>query len=631
MTPKLEFETRKEDKLLRRFEEIHNFIYANDGLSPQQVLEEIVKILFIKILSENSDSDVFTLENVENLFNQTKNNYAEVFANDEKIRLSADSLRFTVEKLGKISLNDSSNDAKGLAFQKFLRNYEKGERGQFFTPAPIIDFCVEIIQPQPHEKIIDPACGSGGFLISALKFVENNFPNINKSQFISRNLIGLDINWSIAKIARMKLILEADTKTNIFCQNALEETKFGHFDIVLANPPFGTTGKITNDKLLSKFDLGHKWTRHENNFYSTRTIANGQVTEILFIEKCLSLLREGGRMAIVLPNGNFENPSLEYLRYYIRQKAKILAVVNLPNEAFIPFGTGVKTSLLFLEKQSNAKGYDIFFGKVTKLGYQGNKNGTPIYLKDNKGNPLRDEQGEYRADENFSEISQNYQDFRLNKPVKSEKSFAFPSEEINGRLDYDFYSPETRKFFEILQKSNSVKLGEVVEIVKHKSPKLLQKEGFAEYVELSDVNTHALEIINSTNYQVHELPSRASYEIKTGDIITAIAGNSVGTQKHATALVSEEFEGAICTNGFRVLRNFKVDKYYLLYFLKSEMFLRQMFIYRTGAAIPNVSDSDLAKIIIQLPKEKQIEEISRKVQESFRLRVQAKQIFENIA
>ena len=118
-----------------------------------------------------------------------------------------------------------------------------------------------------------------------------------------------------------------------------------------------------------------------------------QNAEILFIERCLQLLKEGGRMAIVLPNGNFENPSLDYLRYYIKQKAKVLAIVNLPQETFIPFGTGVKTSLLFLEKDSEneKRQYPIFFGRVTKLGYQGNKNGTPIYQKDKFGQIIKDE------------------------------------------------------------------------------------------------------------------------------------------------------------------------------------------------------------------------------------------------
>jgi type I restriction enzyme M protein len=173
-------------------------------------------------------------------------------------------------------------------------------------------------------------------------------------------------------------------------------------------------------------------------------------------------------------------------------------------------------------------------------------------------------------------------------------------------------------------------LGDICDILKVKSKKLKDQNSTVEYVELSDINTHSYEIINSTTYQVHELPSRASYELQEGDIITAIAGNSIGTRKHATALVTKDFEGNICTNGFRVLRNFKIDSYYLLYFLKSEVFLKQMFMYRTGAAIPNVSDNDLCNIIIHLPNEKTIDEISKKMRKAFELRQESRNQIESI-
>ena len=402
------------------------------------------------------------------------------------------------------------------------------------------------------------------------------------------------------------------------------------FDLVLTNPPFGA--KITQSSVLSKFDLGHKWGNKSNEFYQTKTVYANQNAEILFIERCLQLLKEGGRMAIVLPNGNFENPSLDYLRYYIKQKAKVLAIVNLPQETFIPFGTGVKTSLLFLEKDSKneEKHYPIFFGRITKLGYQGNKNGTPVYQKDKFGQIIKDDNKQPILDEDFSATIENYKAFLKGKKIETENSFSIQFNELNGRFDYDFYSPENRKLFSNLTNFKTIRLGDICEIVKTKSRKLKDPNLIVEYVELSDINTHSYEIINSTTSQVHELPSRASYEIEQGDIITAIAGNSVGTRKHATALVTEDLAGSICTNGFRVLRNFKIDSYYLLYYLKSEMFLKQMFMYRTGAAIPNVSDTDLANIIIHLPEQKTIDDISNKMKKAFELRQASKQQIESI-
>lgn len=646
----------KEDNLLKRFEEIHDFIYANDGLSPQQTLEEFVKILFIKIFDENEKLKQFSVssnewndiklgknvssfsERISALFDKTQKEYQDIFDTDDRIKLSLNALSFTVNKLQGISLLGSSQDAKGLAFQKFLSHHEKDGQGQFFTPEPVIDFCVGMMQPKPDDTIIDPACGSGGFLMSALKYLKANHQNLNTAKIVSQNIFGLDINRSIARIAKMKLLLEANGKTNILCTNSLEDIdsiklligKKNGFDLILTNPPFGA--KITQSSILSKFDLGYKWTSHENEFFKTRTLYANQNAEILFIERCLQLLKEGGRMAIVLPNGNFENPSLDYLRYYIKQKAKVIAIVNLPQETFIPYGTGVKTSLLFLEKDSKneEKQYPIFFGRVTKLGYQGNKNGTPLYQKDKYGQTIKDKNGQPIIDENFTSIIEDYKVFQEGNRVENENSFSIQFNELNGRFDFNFYSPENRKLFSNLNKTKAVRLGDICEIVKVKSRKLKDPNLSVEYVELSDINTHSYEIINSTTYQVHELPSRASYEIQQGDIITAIAGNSVGTRKHATAFVTEDFAGCICTNGFRVMRNFKIDNYYLLYYLKSEMFLRQMFMYRTGAAIPNVSDIDLANIVIHLPDKKIIAEISDKMKKAFDLRQESKQQIESI-
>ena len=336
-------------------------------------------------------------------------------------------------------------------------------------------------------------------------------------------------------------------------------------------------------------------------------------------------------MGIVLPNGHFENPSLDYLRYYIKQKAKILGVINLPQETFIPYGTGVKTSLLFLEKQTttNDLEYPLFFGKVTKLGYQGNKNGTPVYKKDNLGNIVVQD-GLPVIDEDFSEVLADYNRYKLEGCRTFEGlSYVIDYNDLNSRLDYDYYSPTNHEIINKIS-SSSVRLGDIVDIVKDKSRKLRSKELSVDYVELSDINAHSLEIINSTNYRVHELPSRASYELQEDDIITAVAGNSIGTEKHASALVTNKHHNCICTNGLRILRNPRIDKYYLLYYLRSELFLKQVMMYRTGAAIPCLSDKDLANIMVYIPSNDVVQYISGNVQRSLAMRLESSRILDSI-
>jgi type I restriction enzyme M protein len=658
-------ELHKSDNLLRRFEEIHNHLYANDGLSPEQALEEMIKLLFLKIIDEHEPVRAFALDDDEwnsilatnrgehliertnALFERVKHDFSDVFDSNDKIKLSLNALAWSVRALQPISLTDSANDAKGLAFQKFLASRDKTGRGQFFTPEPVIDFCVNIIRPEPHETVIDPACGSGGFLFSALNFVRRTYPH-STSDYALRNLVGYDINTGIARIAKMKLLLESSDSVlrgsvanavSIFCANTLERSsddlvrahhvaaERGGFDIVLANPPFGTTGKITNRQTLANYDLGRKWTQHEGTFHRTNEILSGQVTEILFVERCLSLLREGGRMAIVLPNGHFENSSLAHVRAYIKHHASILAVVNLPQETFIPFGTGVKTSLLFLQKCSNGAASErtIFFGKVTKTGYQGNKNATPVYKKDSHGSVLKDSNGDALVDEDFTPLAEAYHALQSGQQSHSPNAYTLDTASLNGRFDYDFYAPENRSLITLLERKNAVKLSEIATIVREKSPKLAEQDAQVEYIELSDINTHSFEIINTTNQAVHELPSRASYDVRKGDILTAVAGNSVGTSNHATALALAEHEGCICTNGFRILRNPRIDPYYLLFYLKIDIFLRQVFMLRTGAAIPSLSDSDFANILVHLPHNDVIASIAERVRTAFELRAAARE------
>ena len=642
-------EGKLSDNLFKKFEDIHNYLYANEGLSEQQVLEEIIKILFIKFYDEQkkggafyiSKSDFLNINSkktqktffnkINQLFIDTKKMYHSYFDKNDILKLSINSLAFSIKKLQNITFKNSKTDENGLAFQKFISRYSRESRGQFFTPDPVIDVCVKIIQPKKNEKIIDPACGTGGFLFSSLRYIKKQCKNLNLKNYIQNNLCGIEINPRISQIAKIKFLIESNTFPKILCDNALNDFKElnlkhnitldNQFDIVLTNPPFGTQGKITNNELLSNYKLGHKWFKSNNTYKVSHNILKGQTPEILFIERCFQLLRPGGRLGIVLPNGHLENSSLEYLRTYIKTGMDILGIILLPQDTFIPYGTGVKTSLLFLQKKDKEiKNEKIFFSQIKKIGYSGNKTKRPIYKKDKYGKTI--------IDEDFSTVILDYNQFLKKSSTKSNSSFCIKAKKLNGRFDYTYHLPTNRKLIEQLKQLNSVYLFELADIVKTKSAFL--KNQIVNYIELSDVYTKSFEIINSTSIAVNKLPSRASYELKTGDIITAVAGNAIGTHKHTTAYVTEEFNHSICTNGFRVLRNFRISPFYLLYYFQSDLFLKQVFMYRTGAAIPALSDEDFSKILIYIPPKKEIEQISLVVKKSFYLRQKAKNEMRNI-
>jgi len=642
----------EEENLLKIFEEIHNFIYANDGLSTQSAFDEFIKILFLKLLNEKNDLNLFYITadeysnnttfilRIDKLLNFVKNKYKDLFSKEDKLYITNNSLAFIVEKLQNIDFEKSTNDVKGLAFQKFLSSHDKASRGQFFTPQEVINFCIKIIEPQIDDKIIDPTCGSGGFLFSSLKYIEQQ--NYNLKFFKQKKLFGIDINKDVIKITKLKALLEDVNINNFINLNSIgdinnifsELNKITEdndlFDIVLTNPPFGSQGKITDKNILKQYELGYKWIKKGSNYIKTNKLLTSQVPDVLFIERCLQLLKENGKLAIVLPNGILENSSLSYVRYFIKNNCKILSIVKLPDDTFIPYGTGVKTSVLFLEKQSKlqTQDYNIFFSKITKLGYKGNKNATPIYKKDEKGNFIY-ENGRLILDENYSKIETEYKQFKQGKFQSNEQSFVISNRELEDRFDYNFYSPSLRKNINYLKNMNSIRLTEVAEIVNKKS--LILKEDIeVEYIELSDINTYSYEIINSTLLHTSNLPSRASYQIQTGNIITAVAGNSIGSKKHATAYITKEYNNAICTNGFRVIRNIKINPYYLLYFMKTEFFLKQILLYRTGTAIPTISDNDFKNILIKKYSEAKMNELGNKIKEFFNLREESNSILKSL-
>lgn len=452
------------------FETCHNYIYANEGLLKEKVFNEVLKLIFIKMVDEKGISakcefgitteeeeeikegkpSAFT-ERINKLFNKVKSNYSDVFDQNERINLKPITLAFVVSQLQEYSLIETKADVKGIAFQTFVYAHQRGERGEFFTPHPIVELAVEMLDPKDDEKFIDPACGSGGFLVSGMNYVKEKFikerpekkskANEFLKEYAHAHISGIDVNPDLAKVAKMHMILYDDGHSGIFCANSLllfEELKDiakesgvprslrpsqnCFFDILMTNPPFGSKGKVTDKKILKQFELGYKWKQDKTTekWIKTDELQNGQVPDILFIERCLQLLKDGGRMAIVLPDGNLNNSSLGYVREFIQQKARILAVVSMPVGTFMHAGVNPKTSVLFLQKLNEEElnklkkeNYPIFMAVVEKVGYDLNSK-TPkvMFKKDEKGEIIKDENGEPIIDTDIPGIISAFSEFK---------------------------------------------------------------------------------------------------------------------------------------------------------------------------------------------------------------------------
>jgi len=443
------------DEFSRLLFKCHNIIRNNDKLSPEAAFDEISKILFIKIRYErtNDQAQVFSKEEFvkdrksyekyrsedspafyQFLFEQTKEDFKEdeLFENHEKINIKQESFEAIVKELQKYNLSTTSDDVKGIAFEKFLGRTFRGELGQFFTPRTIVDFMVEILDPQEGEIICDPACGSGGFLIKAFEYVRakieeeiqkakekikaqyydaeyeklsekektkiddkvnrlfnklNYELDINNEKSRLRTLsydciFGTDANPRMSRTAKMNMIMHGDGHGGVHHNDGLLNVNGifeNRFDIILTNPPFGSrvekSLKITEaDKFTDPARIKIYQERYSSDYDEAMEQVTGNIgksllslydtgkmstlTEVLFVERSLRLLKPGGRMGIVLPEGVLNNSNLQKIRDFVESKAKIILITSIPQDVFIASGATVKPSLLFFKKFTNEEAND---------------------------------------------------------------------------------------------------------------------------------------------------------------------------------------------------------------------------------------------------------------------------------
>lgn len=398
----------------------HNIIRGNDKLSPEAAFDEISKVLFIKICKEryypSADSvygsDKYKKEKEEyiestslpyfqQLFQETKEKYAddEIFEKSEKLRIKENSFESILTELETYNLATIDDDVKGIAFESFLSKTFRGELGQFFTPRTIVDFMVSVLDPKVDERICDPCCGSGGFLIKAFEYIKKQINSDYSTdvewrikELSNKQIYGTDANPRMARIAKMNMIMHGDGHSGVFHHDGLlniGEIKDGTFDVIITNPPFGARidkkSKITEEDGLPESYLGKKIVSlFKISKYST-------ATEVLFIERCLNLLKPGKRMGIVLPEGVLGNGNMKRVREFVEARARILLIVSLPIEVFASAGASVKSSIVFLQKftEEERMQRELFTKEIVKTLKSG-KNYTDSEIADKEAQLLRE-------------------------------------------------------------------------------------------------------------------------------------------------------------------------------------------------------------------------------------------------
>ena len=388
--------------LITAIKKCHQTLWGGGRLSPPTAFGELCKIIFVKISDEqkprkNGEPYQFQIkthepssklaERINELYDEQKVKDPEVFT--ESIKVDDRVLRTVVSHLEAINLNKTDLDVKGVAFEQFMDGFFKGDFGQYFTPREIIDFCVKMMKPQNYWDVLDPSCGSGGFLLHALDYMRTQANDYYEKgtvehfnywhEFAAKHLYGIEINDEIARVAKMNMIVHDDGHTNVISHDALEsiDKMYAHnrgfakdkFDLILTNPPFGSTINKTQKPYLESFELGNVTDKK-----GKKTPRKNQSSEVLFIERIWQFLKPKiGRAAIILPDGILTNSSMQYVRDFILEKFQLLAVVSLPQCAFAHFGAGVKASIIFVRKRGKDEAPDdnepIFMASPEFIGY----------------------------------------------------------------------------------------------------------------------------------------------------------------------------------------------------------------------------------------------------------------------
>ncbi len=448
------------DTLLFAFRRCHNYIAGNQGLQKPEAFWEFLKLIFCKIHDERGSDQVqfyaagnerhgvngpLKVKNrLERLFAVVKGDYPTIFKASEAIDLNLPVLAYIVSQLQMYSLLESDIDVKGRAYEEIVGANLRGDRGEFFTPRNICRMAVTMLDPGEKDLILDPACGTGGFLITAMNHViekireaehkkGGNVERIETAtrqriqKFAESHIVGVDLNPNLVKATKMNMVMNNDGAGGLHQGHSLESPAkwneelrnlnlLGRVDLLFTNPPFGSKIPVDDPAILEKYDLGHTWTydQQADSWTKGRDVQRSQPPEILFIERCVRFLKPGtGRMAIVLPDGILGSPGLGYVREWILSNTRVLATIDLHPDTFQP-SVSIQTSVLILQRKDDEQiavetaakrknDYSVFMAVANHIGHD--KRGNITYVRDPKGNEI------------VEEVTQMSKEYENGKPV----------------------------------------------------------------------------------------------------------------------------------------------------------------------------------------------------------------------
>lgn len=670
-----------EDKLLRENKtladlilEMEDEVLANAGVD---VFEEVFKLIYTKLYDEMmsgrdkarvlefwnyGETDAELKNTIQNLFDHAKEKWSGVFADDDRIRLTPSHLSICVSSLQGVKLFNSNLDVIDDAFEYLMSKSQKGEKGQFFTPRYVIDMCVKMLNPKVSEKMIDTAAGSCGFPVHTTFYVwkkileergiaQSHLFSLERKppeceDYVSKNVFAIDFDEKTVRVARTLNLIAGDGKTNVLHLNTLDyerwdevidenwrdiyndgwkalrklrvvkdDNSYFNFDIVMANPPFA--GDIKESRIIAKYELGKN---------SKGKVQSKVGRDILFIERNLNFLKPGGRMAIVLPQGRFNNSSDKYIRDFIAERCRILAVVGLHGNVFKPH-TGTKTSVLFVQKWDDKlcpqrEDYPIFFATMCEPSKD---NSGEKILEMSDGKLLRDKHDhtivkhdlfnhdgltrdgiaeafiEFAKREGLSFFDRSSFDElkyrRLSEELECTEIFL---SEVNkkNRADAEFFQKFYLAYEERVNFHNALTMGELTNFLIGPFGSSYDTSNYVDfsdyrYVRGQDVKPFFVSDNSPRYVSPTDFNRLKKYALQEGDILISV----VGTLGNACIVQTKDIP-AIFSCKSTVIRPQRINPYYLLTYLNSSYGRTLLLRNERGAIQKGLNLDDLKRFFV---------------------------------
>ena len=614
------------------FIDIRNFLAGRflGATRDEFFLDEIIKLIFCKYELRTENITVIEDVDLASLYRKTFQTVLELHEDiyqdgTYEIELDPVSIKYIDAKLNELDLFNLERDIIGDAYEIFMGDAIKGQSGQFSTPQNAADALVKMIAPSPKSRVIDPACGAGGFLVATMKYW-----NKQNAKFSKDNLYGVDKDGYLTRLAKIHLACIGQVTNTIQCSDSLvwDEAVLGErdskYDVVLTNPPFGVNIKTGTTETLSKFDLAYKYRKTKEGFATkTFNINESVAPQVVFIEQCINLAKKGGVIGIVVPESMISNKKYSYVVEYILRACYIRAIIGMPDELFKISGKGgthTKTCLLVLEKKKKEddKDYNIFMAEAKWCGH--------------------DSRGREIPKDDIPDILSTYFKFKNSEGFKnSNLGFLINRSQItNNVLAPRSYIFGIQNNEELGETHTMISIGQLIDekvlevTTGNEVGKLAYGTGNIPFVRTSDISNWEIksEPKHLLSEEIYESLA-GKQDVQEGDILMVkdgsyLIGICAMITKYDTRMVYQSHLYKI-----RVAEDniYNLDKYYLLAVLSSEYVRQQIFAKTFSQDIINSLGDRLKELIIPIARDSNhVKHIAGMVKKTINERIEAREL-----